>query len=422
MSGPKHSYYSINNERREQIARDRRNEQHRNLQLNINQLSEQMTNLKISKYDRNLIENWLEEAITNNDRYMFRSTENQIRGIQNYIKKAVNKYSQIEKYRQQNEVILAKQKKQSISDIEEIEILMDYFFKKNQYLIVKKWIDDVKEKQEKSSPQNVMSQIKGIKNFIEKNQLEAKMQSMIQNSSTIIEKLEVYKEILSGFIERNQYAYTQEWIKDIDTYISKNEIENAERSLKGIENFINKNNLSIKCQLVSQQKQLLDTINSVLEEKELLTEGIKERVKIYSNIINKANRTLEKIRKEDQTEIDEFLKKIEEMRNLVNQTNLEQMYVRDVIKSGFDDGKGDNSNSSISGFIENVPVSVSFNQNNKIIFNIDDRDHGNCMSVIDKIHSNLKHNSIELSDIIVERTGQRITLNQQNSQINRIRY
>jgi hypothetical protein len=253
-------------------------------------------------------------------------------------------------------------------------------------------------------------------------ELERQRQLRLENQRRINQKiLDDLQLKLDNFIKirKDSIERVNSWIRTSEQENRLNNFRSVQNQINGIENFIVKLN-EIEKNLISKEKEreriaeenrilfyenqiIKEKLNSVLEEKEILNEGIKQRVSMFAGMIKDSEDTSLKTKKQ----IEEFLSKVALIKEEFEKKRNEQEFVKQTIISGFDGGKGSESGGNVTGTIGNTPVKITFDEGNKIIFNIDES-KGGCMSTIDKIEKVLAEKGIGLGDIFIQKTGQTV--------------
>jgi len=235
-----------------------------------------------------------------------------------------------------------------------------------------------------------------------------------------------------------QWRYEVEFSLDGD-------LREAWRGLKGIQNFLDKHKKLLKNQFEQEQKELhaqktrqkviadlqqeqeakkiqeeklkKEKVASVVENleqigveyQEILNDGIKQRVELFKNAIatNPDNpNTLQ--------QIETFKKNLYKQYALYQEKKEQRKYVEDVFAKALGATPDeDGEKSHISGTIDGVAISVSFNSNNNVI-DLDTPTDGSCRRGLDALMQKLDNANINLGPIKVLKTGQTINASQKN--------
>jgi hypothetical protein len=262
-------------------------------------------------------------------------------------------------------------------------------------------------------------------------ELERQRQIKLENQRKINQRILLdIKSRLNSFtkIRQDSIERVKSWITSAEHENLTNNFRAVQNQINGIENFLIKLS-GIESNIISREKEreriaeenrilfyenhiIKEKLKSVLEEKEILNEGIKQRVNMFCGMIKDS----EEVSLQTKKQIDEFLNKISGIKEAYEKRRNEQEFVKQTIISGFDGGKGTESGGNVNGTIGNTPVKITFDEGNKIIFNIDES-KGGCQSVISRIEEKLAGSGISIGDIFIERTGQ--TLRRSNPNINK---
>lgn len=232
-----------------------------------------------------------------------------------------------------------------------------------------------------------------------------------------------------GTIALNVVNNVQKWLDDVHR-ATNNDLRDCWRGLKGVENYLSKQEKKLskikkrydiqaqKEKEAEEQRQLkeerkalqeakIDTIlaslNSVIQEyAEILNDGIKQRVELFSNSI-KTNPDNQNTLKQIEQFKSQLSKQYEEYMNKKDET----LYVAETLSQalGGDMQEGSDGSMSISGMIEGVDISVRLHLNSNDM-DIDTPLDGSCKRGLDALIHKLGEANIDLGAVKVVKSGQ----------------
>jgi len=270
------------------------------------------------------------------------------------------------------------------------------------------------------------------KRELERKRLQKEKQKNLQLLSTLKERINTHQyllqtqkdQLLAGIQEAERITQENKYLA------ARKRIKGAESYLRAIEN--NKQQLEdqvamarlLSESLPNEKKQLLlNEINTINNYNEIMDDPIRQRVDLYSDIIQKSIQTNTDLSLKDERNIILFIEQVDQIKNEHDQLMAEREYVQNVLGEIIG-AKNMVSSNNISGSIGDTPVNINFGGDGKIIFDISDENQ-DCHKVLDTINKNLKSKQINIGDIYVENTGNTIRLNEPGqtniqSQSNRI--
>lgn len=354
MSGPKKSYYQIERERRQRLEAERRQNEQLRLSNKISQIKNKLNSYTlVSVSDKDKAINWISEAESHLRNNNEWQADNQLRGVENYF------------------------------------LHLDRVEKR------------VKEAQIREQQQQDLETKKKIK---------------------LAEQIEEFKEFITSLKPLNsKYSFiinrVSEWLNNAKNDFNSGSLDNCGRGLHGITKFLEKDktNINLDLQEVQERTNLLNQLENILQEKEILTEGIKQRVEMFGKPVRESIASNTIIKEQDMANIKQFLSQVEQIKQDFELKKAEQDFVKSTLMNIVG---GSESGGSVVGSINGQSVKISFGENadSKIVFNIDESKGGSCMGAINSINQSLAKEGINLGDILVERTGQKIRLNGSSNQ------
>ena len=242
-----------------------------------------------------------------------------------------------------------------------------------------------------------------------------------------------------GHIALNVSTNIQNWLSEVKVNID-GDLRDCWRGLKGVENYLNKQEKKLKIikqkndakeqmrQQAEEEKALhqakidtiLESLESISQEyKEILNDGIRQRIEIFSKSI-KANPDNQNTLNQIQKFKSQLSRQYEEYQNKKEDTE----YVANTLSKalGGNIKKGNDGSITINGSIEGVQISVHMHQNSKDI-NMDTPTDGSCRQGLDALVKKLHDANINLGPIKVLKTGQvyNTTTQKSNNQKTKVR-
>ena len=257
------------------------------------------------------------------------------------------------------------------------------------------------------------------KRELERKRLQKEKQKNLQLLSTLKERINTHQylhqthknQLLAGIQEaeritqENKYLAARKKIKGAESYLQA-----IEKNRQKVEDKVDMARLLYKS-LPNEKKQLLlNEIYTINSYNEIMDDPIRQRVDLYSDIIQKSIKTNTDLSLKNERNISIFIDQVDQIKNEHDQLIAEKEYVQNVLGEIIG-AKNMVSSNNISGSIGGTPVNINFGSDGKIIFDISDNT-SDCHKVLDTINKGLRAKEIDLGDIYVENTGNTIRLNE----------
>ena len=187
-----------------------------------------------------------------------------------------------------------------------------------------------------------------------------------------------------------------------DFIITKNIIDGANRLLEK-----NKSKYITRLNDYEKKEQIIDHLKSTKSYKDIMTNQILYKADKYIELVKKNIST--NIKYSDLKKIESFIDQVGEIYEDHLQTKDERKYMKDTISSFINPSKKSSSQNTINGKVDGTSIQVTFEEDDDsaVIFNVDESS-GNCLDVIDQINNNLMDNDINLGEISIDNTLQSI--------------
>lgn len=265
-------------------------------------------------------------------------------------------------------------------------------------------------------------------------QKRAKRERQIEEIEGKLKNCRHHLEILEkeyGSLTTQMATNVNIWMQDIKSNI-QGDLRECFRGIKGIESYLSKQKTILtkkkrekeaqqqKEQKILEEKMLREAkINAIVESLEavehdyaaIFNEGIKQRVELFKNAI-KTNPDNQNTLKQ----IKQFQEKLFQLHEAHKEQEQNSHYVAETFANILDAQiEEKNSEITISGAVDGVPISVTLhNDNDKIDF--DTPLDGSCKKAMDRIQKELQNANINLGAIQVVKTGQILNKSTKNTQ------
>ncbi len=252
-----------------------------------------------------------------------------------------------------------------------------------------------------SGPKDVRYRIRDTKRQEIENQ--RRLQEQKDNRkilNTLREKVKNYK-----LVQEDKLQRVKKWLKEAESLNDR--MQFIRNKVNGIQSYLERMDkleadLRNKPKIIEEKSEELleaeylnDQISSVLKEKEIMNDGIKQRVEYFREHFKNSVYADDSIREQ----IKIFLDNVEELRQNLNKESAEKDFVKKTISSFTDGGEG----KAING----VPFTFSVSEEGtlkKIIINIDES-KGDCSGTLDVFNHQLNSAGIAVDSIKIQKTG-----------------